>query len=110
MNTLLSRAGLMRRDGYEVVSRSDLATSLEECKQSTFDVFILGHSIPREEKQKVVKAFRETCQAPIISLRRGIGDGPVDGADFHIDPDPEPLLNTIADVIRKKKSASSDGG
>jgi hypothetical protein len=35
-------------------------------------------------------------------LEAGIGDSPVDGADFHIDPDPEPLLNTIADVMRKK--------
>jgi hypothetical protein len=35
-------------------------------------------------------------------LDPGIGDSPVDGADFHIDPDPEPLLNTIADVMRKK--------
>jgi DNA-binding response OmpR family regulator len=106
---LRTRHMLLERDGYEVISTSDLETSLEKCKQSSFDIFILGHSIPGEEKQKIVKAFRETCQAPIISLRRGIGDSPGDGADFHIDPDPEPLLNTIADVMRKKKSASSAG-
>ncbi|MGE5733446.1 MAG: hypothetical protein ACM34E_00025 [Acidobacteriota bacterium] len=76
--------------------------NLEKCKQSTFDISILGDSTPGEDKLKIVKAFRETCQAPIISLRRGIGDSPVDGADFHIDPDPEPPLNTIADVMRKK--------
>ena len=92
---------------YEVISTSDLATSVEKCKQTTFDILTLGHSIPGADKQKIVKAFRETCHAPIISLRRGIGDSPVDGADFHIDPDPEPLLNTIAELVRKKKSASN---
>ena len=76
--------------------------NLEKCKQSTFDISILGDSTPGEDKLKIVKAFRETCQAPIISLRRGIGDSPGDAADFHIDPDPEPPLNTIADVMRKK--------
>ena len=107
---LRTRQMLLERDGYEVVSTSDLATSLEKCKQSSFDIFILGHSIPGEEKEKIVKAFRAACQAPIISLRRGIGDGPVDGADFHIDPDPEPLLNTIADLVRIKNSVSRAGG
>jgi DNA-binding NtrC family response regulator len=107
---LRTRHMLLERDGYEVVSTSDLAASLDKCKQTTFDIFILGHSIPREEKETIVKAFREACQAPIISLRRGIGDSPVDGADFHIDPDPEPLLNTIADLVRIKNSVSRAGG
>src|SRR6185369_12841139 len=81
---------------------SDAGKNLGTCKQSTSDIFILGHSISGEDKLKIVKAFRETCQAPIISLRRGIGDSAVDGADFHIDPDPEPPLNIIADVMRRK--------
>jgi hypothetical protein len=40
-------------------------------------------------------------------LDPGIGDSPVDGADFHIDPDPEPPLNTIADVMRRKNGSSA---
>jgi len=42
-------------------------------------------------------------------LEAGIGDSPGDGADFHIDPDPEPLLNTIADLVRIKNSVSRAG-
>jgi DNA-binding response OmpR family regulator len=73
---LRTRQMLLERDGYEVISTSDLATSLEKCKQSTFDIFILGHSIPREEKETIIKAFREASQAPVISLRRGVCDIP----------------------------------
>jgi DNA-binding NtrC family response regulator len=107
---LRTRHVLLEREGYEVVSTSNLATSLEECKQRTFDIFIVGHSIPRDDKAKVIGAFREVCQAPIISLRRGIADSPVEGADFHIDPDPEPLLNTIAQLVRSKKSVAGAEG
>jgi len=102
---LRTRHLLLERDGYEVVSTPDLAASLERCKQITFDVFILGHSIPREEQEKMVRAFRECSQAPIISLRRSMSEAPVAGAEFQIDPDPELLLNTVAQIVRAKKSA-----
>jgi hypothetical protein len=54
----------------------------------------------------IVKAFRSACVAPIISLRRNMGEQIVDGADFHIEPDPEPLLNVIADILNNRASGS----
>jgi DNA-binding NtrC family response regulator len=101
---LRTRHMLLEREGYGVVSTSNLATSLEECKKTTFDVFVLGHSIPHEDKQKIVSAFHGVCPAPIISLRRSMSEGPILGVDFQIDPDPEQLLNTIAELVRSKKS------
>jgi DNA-binding NtrC family response regulator len=107
---LRTRHMLLEREGYEVVSTSDFASSLEQCRQSSFDIFILGHSIPLEDKQKMVGAFREVCHAPIISLRRSIGETPIEGVNFHIDPDPEPLMNAIAQLARAKNSPSRTGG
>jgi len=75
--------------------------NLEKCKQSTFDIFILGHSTPGEDKLRSSKRSVKHSSGDNF-LDPGIGDSPVDGADFHIDPDAEPPLNTIADVMRKK--------
>lgn len=99
---LRTRHMLLEREGYEVVSTSDIAATLEECKKDDFDALILGHSIPHSDKQKFVQAFRQVCEAAIISLRRSLGDQPVAGADYDIEPDPDPLLKVIARVARAK--------
>jgi DNA-binding response OmpR family regulator len=102
---LRMRHMLFETQGYEVLSSDGLTSSLEYCKQGGFDLFVLGHSVPAEEKQRMVEAFRKACRAPIISLRRTAGEQKVDGADYHIETDPEPLLKLVADVIRKKSAA-----
>jgi DNA-binding NtrC family response regulator len=97
-----TRQLLLKAQGYEVISTDRLESTLEQCKLGGFDLFVLGHSIPEEDKQKMVEAFRQHCSAPIISLLRHPAEGIVDTADYHIEPDPEPLLKVIADLVRKK--------
>jgi hypothetical protein len=53
----------------------------------------------------MVEAFRRVCQAMIISLCHNVGEQIVDGADFHIEPVPEPLLKLIEDVVLRIKTA-----
>jgi DNA-binding NtrC family response regulator len=104
---LRMRHMILEKAGYAVLSAHGFASSLEHCKQGGFDLFILGHSIPHAEKRKMVEAFRQVCPAPIISLRRGASEQMVDGADFHIEPDPERLLELIAGIVHYKKSADA---
>ena len=96
---LHTRHLLLARDGYEVVSSIGFTESLEHCKRGGFDLFILGHCIPHSDKQQLVESFRKICPAPIISLRRNAGDQLVRGAEYHIEPDPETLLNLAARVL-----------
>jgi DNA-binding response OmpR family regulator len=96
---LRTRHMLLEREGYDVDSATGFDASLEKCREGGFDLFVLGHSIPQEEKQKLVQEFRSTCPAPIISLRRNAGEQLVVQADYHIEPDPEPLLKVISDLI-----------
>lgn len=99
---LRTRHMLLEREGYEVVSAAGFSASLEKCRQGGFDLFVLGHSIPQDEKQKLVEEFRRTCPAPIISLRRSAGEQLVVHADHHIEPDPEPLLKLISDLANSR--------
>ena len=97
---------LLEREGSEVVSANNLQTGLSACESGPFDVFVfvLGHSIPPKDKQQMVHAFRNSCRGAIISLRRNTGEELVDGADFHVEPDPEPLLHMIASIVEAKSS------
>jgi DNA-binding response OmpR family regulator len=97
---------LLEKGGYRVISSGSIADCLEHCTRGGFDLFILGHSIPNVDKHQLVKAFRCRCPAPIIALRKNAGEEPVLGADYHLEPDPESLLNTIAEIFRRKRVAT----
>ena len=98
---------LLRSQGYAVMSALGFAKAQEFCREGGFDVFVLGHSIPHGEKQKLVETFRQVCPAPIISLRRNTGEQPVDGADYHIEPDPEPLMQLVAQITQGESKGAS---
>lgn len=101
--TLLGmRHMILENAGYAVVSAHGLESGLEHCRKGGFDLFVLGHSIPDGEKRQMVDVFRQTCPGPIISLRRGASEPMVDDADFHIEPDAEPLLELIGHIVRQK--------
>lgn len=103
---LRMRHMIFQNEGYDVVSAYGLESSLEQCKKGGFHLFVLGHSIPSDDKRKMVEAFRRACPAPIISLQRGASEPWVDEADYHVDPDPEPLLRVVAEVSQKQVAAA----
>jgi DNA-binding NtrC family response regulator len=106
---LRTRQMLLESKGYEVTSATGFAQSLQSCTAGDFDLFVLGHSIPYTDKEKLVTAFKQSCPAPVISLRRNAGERIVDGADYHIDPDPEPLLKLIAKILADKADTQQQG-
>jgi DNA-binding response OmpR family regulator len=103
---LRTRHMLLQQAGYEVVSSLGFTESLQHCKQGNVDLFILGHSIPYSDKQQLVESFRGVCPAPIISLRRNLGEQLVEGANHHIEPDPEPLLDLVDRILSGKAATS----
>jgi DNA-binding NtrC family response regulator len=96
---LCTRELLLRAQGYDVVSALGPAQAMTHCQSGTkFDLFILGHSIPKADKESLVGAFRVHCPAAIVALKKP-GEAPVEGADFEIDPEPEKLLALVAALI-----------
>lgn len=102
---LRMRQIILENEGYIVVSAHGLENGLAQCKKGGFDLFILGHSIPDRDKSQMVETFQRECPGPIISLTRGASEQRVDGADYHIDPDPEPLLKLISEITKKRAVA-----
>lgn len=86
--------------GYDVTSALGFAAGVEQCEKGGFDLFLPGHSIPGSEKKRLVEAFKRLHRAPVISLRRNDGERRVEGADYDIECDPEPLLKLVGKVLR----------
>jgi len=96
---------LLQSRGYEVDSLNPLNAIIDNSKQPGFDVLILDSSVPTVEKRRMIDTFRHSCDSPVIAVPSIGDDQEVDGADYHVEPDPELLLECIADVISKKSAA-----
>lgn len=97
---LCTRRMLLELHGYSVISGLGFKESLEHCRQGGFDLFLLGHSIPRGDKQELIRAFRKSCPAPIISLQKR-SEPDTDGATYYVEPEPEIVLNLVAGILDK---------
>jgi DNA-binding response OmpR family regulator len=97
---------MLERAGYRVTSVISAARGIALCKRTSYDLLVLGHSLPQAEKQKLVAEFRKHCPAPIIALRRNHGEPLVAGADYQIQSDPAPLLALIAEIFKEKSEAA----
>jgi DNA-binding response OmpR family regulator len=96
---------IFQNAGYEVVSAGGFSSGLTHAKEGVFDALVLGHSVPYEDKQKMLQAFREFSTGTVVSLRSGAGDQLLEGADHHIESDPESLLKLVAEIVGRKLAA-----
>jgi DNA-binding NtrC family response regulator len=96
---------LLEQKGYEVTSALGFTDAVEHCKNDSFDLFILGHSIPHKDKLHLIETFRSNCPAPILSLER-FGEVQV-SCDFHASPDqPERFLQVVDDILTGRENRS----
>lgn len=106
ISLLESRRLILESIGHEVVSALSFFEALKACQsQKDFDLFILGHSISREDKEALVSAFRAHCPGIVVALKRP-GEAPVQGADFEIEPAPDGIVNVITQIVSRKKAAT----
>ncbi len=104
--TLLNlRRQVLESKGHAVTSACGLRDALQHCDSDTpFDLFILGHSIPHEEKEALLERFRANRPAaPVVALKR-LGEEYVTGADAFIEPNPDQLLKAITKLISRGSS------
>ena len=111
-STLLeTRQLLLQSRGYEVTSSFGYTDSLEHCQRVHWDLIIIGHSIPNQDKRVLVTQFRQSCDAPVLALHR-FGEPELEGADHTITPEhPEQLLkmvDTIFAADERRRAAARD--
>ena len=105
---LRTRELLLRRRGYSVTSGFGFSSAVAACKAARFDLFILGHSIPGNDKTELIKTFRQHCAAPVLSLLRQ-GESLEAEADSYVSPDdPEVLLDRVDQMLRPRAESGTN--
>jgi DNA-binding response OmpR family regulator len=98
---LQTREMLLRRHGHSVTSALGFTDAVEQCRNSHFELMILGHSIPNKDKRQLINLFHDNCPGPVLALLRH-GENAPDGADDHIYPDDIDALLEAVDKLREK--------
>jgi DNA-binding NtrC family response regulator len=103
VSLLETRKMLLEQKGYSVVNSHGFSQALASCRAGgRFDLFILGHSIPHDDKLALIESFRTHCPGPILSLERH-GEDFVP-CDYHASPDdPGKFLETIENILNGRE-------
>ena len=99
---LHTRAMMLAREGFEVESAVGFTAAIQACKKGRFDLVIMGHSIPSEDKSAIVKQLRAVCATPILALRRP-NEPPIKAAEYNLDSgDPQRFLSYVREITNHK--------
>jgi DNA-binding response OmpR family regulator len=97
---LLTRKRLLELAGYEVVSPESFAVAFDACEaeRGLFDLVVVGHSVPRLDKQRIIAHVREKYRCPILALLRP-HESSVRGADVSVIADPDVFLSSVKKML-----------
>lgn len=103
---LRTRELLLQQLGHSVLSVEGFAQALKACVQhgKAFDLVILGHSIPHDDKVALIEEMERSCPCPVLALLRP-HEGSVKGASRNIDPaEPRDLIKAVDDLLSSNES------
>ena len=97
---LATRQLILTRAGYDVKSALGFVQAQEVCRDGSFDLIILGHSIPRRDKSAVVSLIKSSCgSTTVLSLVKPT-ESPIPEANyFTYDLDPDSLIKAVRNAI-----------
>jgi CheY-like chemotaxis protein len=99
---LHTRELMLSREGFEMVSAVGFSAAVEACKKEQFDLVIMGHSIPTQDKTAIIAQLRAICDTPILALRRP-NEEPLKSAEYNLDPgDPQSFLAYVKEITNHK--------
>jgi CheY-like chemotaxis protein len=95
-----SRKQLLRSAGYEVVEATGYSQAVTLLNAESFDVLVLGHSLPEFHRQRVIEAAETVCpELPILFLSVGF-DGPSKESIHRVDAyQPREVLDMVAELV-----------
>lgn len=97
---LVTRELMLRGAGHDVTSALGLHDSREACSRGPFDVAIIGHSIPKNDKIEFIGSFRESNPSALVIALTRAGEERLTIVDAYVYPgDPESLIRTINAIV-----------
>ena len=100
---LQTRALILSREGFEVESAVGFSAAVHAFENSRFDLVIMGHSIPPDDKATIIKQLKAVCNTPILALRRP-NEEPLQVAEYNLDSgDPQLFLSYVKEITNHQE-------
>ncbi len=98
-----TREMLFTSVGFEVATFLDVHEAIAACQSRTFDLVIVGHSIPLPQKKTLLRELRRLCATPVLAMVRH-GEPRLLEADYFFDPLENPALfvETVINIVRSE--------
>ena len=103
---LRTRELLLQQMGHDVTSAEGFAEASRLCGEAdgTFDLIVMGHSIPHEDKRMMIRQCRLTCTCPVLALLRS-NEPPVEEATRSVDSaEPRAFVTAIGELLDRNGS------
>ena len=95
VSLLHTRELLLRGEGYKVESACGYSAAIHACQHGGFDLVVLGHSIPKGDKEQMINVIRTMSSTPILALSLP-HEEPLKSADFTLNTlDPRIFLDAV---------------
>jgi DNA-binding NtrC family response regulator len=106
----VTREMLFASVGFQVSSALTIDQAIQFCAAESFDLVVVGQSIPRERRQLLLQELRRRCSTPILALQRH-GETPLTGADYIFDSADSPalLLETVVNILEPRNGTCRGG-
>lgn len=94
-----TREMLLSSAGYAVISVLGRADAMARCRIKA-DLLVLGHSVPRSEKRRVIACYRQYSSGPVLSLLRA-NQTKLPEADFGVEvTDPGAVVKVVHKILQ----------
>ena len=101
---LETRELILSREGFKVESAVGFSAAVRACEKGEFDLVIMGHSIPPEDKAAIIEQLRDICDTPILALRRP-NESTLKSAEYNLDSgDPARFLDYVNEITKEIKN------
>ena len=94
---------LFTQAGFQVTTVSAIGHAIQLCTAEPFDLIVIGHSIPIQQRELLLQEVRRQCSTPTLALCRH-GEPPLTNADYVFDSMESPglLLETAVEILKSR--------
>lgn len=95
-----TRAMILQQHGFSVQSVQNVRDAIQLCREETFHIAVIGHSIPATEQKEVAAAIRQNCPGVIVVALKRCDADEVSFADAALDTfKPDELVSKLRQIL-----------
>lgn len=107
---LETRCSVLRSAGYTIMSASRVTESIDLFRDGDFDLVLLCHSVPVQDRDRIIRFIRSTgSRIPVCIVNSASRDFQVGLADKSLSTGPQDLIKEIGAVLAEASCSTISG-